>query len=165
MLRDFGHPCLASLPHGSDQEGGKKKKINRRKAGKQERPLEMNMQIAASKKKVQGICGVVCRIVFLPCCHLPCGSWLDVAWIGATCAGGLSLPGQEGLTRTGVGKSVFSRLLLQRHTLEKKMQRWRVKSREGARALAGARHAEWKSPENQLPSAQHKSPNTRRVPI
>lgn len=77
----------------------------------------------ASKKGTSTVCKfggfvkVVCRSIFLPCCHLPCGSWLNVARIGAACAGGLSLPGQEGLTRTGVGKSVFSRLLLQRHAL------------------------------------------------
>lgn len=59
-----------------------------------------------------GVCKVVGRSICLPCCRLPGGSWLDVAWIGATCAGGLSLPGQEGLTRTSVGKSVFGRLLL-----------------------------------------------------
>lgn len=40
-----------------------------------------------------------------------------MAWIRAAGAGGLSLPGQEGLTGAGVGKSVFSRLLLQGHSL------------------------------------------------
>lgn len=102
-------------------EKGKKREINRQKAGKQESPLEMNGNSGPQKRhiycmQVRGIWKVVWRCDFLPCCHLPCGSWLDVAGIGAACAGGLSLPGQEGLTRTGIGKSVFSRLLLQRHT-------------------------------------------------
>lgn len=106
------------------KKGKKTKKINRQNAGKQERPLEMNGNRAPQKGtstacKFRGVCKVVCRIMFLPCFHLPCGSWLDVAWEGAACAGGLSLPGQERLTRAGVGKSVFSRLLLQRHTLRK----------------------------------------------
>lgn len=52
--------------------------------------------------------------------RLPCGSWLDVTWVGAARAGGLSLAGQEGLTRAGVGESVFSRLFLHRHALGKK---------------------------------------------
>lgn len=50
---------------------------------------------------------------------LPGRGRLDVAWIGAAGAGGLSLPGQERLTRASVGESVFSRHLLQGHTLKK----------------------------------------------
>lgn len=59
---------------------------------------------------------------FVPWGHLPCGSWLDVAWVGSACAGGLSLSSQEGLARTGVGKSVFCRLLLHRHALVNDME-------------------------------------------
>lgn len=51
---------------------------------------------------------------------LPGRGRLDVSWIGAAGAGGLSLPGQEGLTGAGVGESVFSRHLLQGHTLKKR---------------------------------------------
>lgn len=42
-----------------------------------------------------------------------------MARVGAPGAGGLSLSGQERLTGAGVGKSVFSRLLLQGHTLQR----------------------------------------------
>lgn len=49
---------------------------------------------------------------------LPGRGRLDVARIGPAGAGGLSLPGQEGLTRAGVGESVLSCHLLQGHTLE-----------------------------------------------
>lgn len=48
---------------------------------------------------------------------LPRRRLLHVARVRAPRAGGLSLPGQEGLTGAGVGQSVFSRLLLQGHPL------------------------------------------------
>lgn len=50
---------------------------------------------------------------------LPGRGRLDMSWIGAAGTGGLSLPGQEGLTGASVGQSVFSRHLLQGHTLKK----------------------------------------------
>lgn len=50
---------------------------------------------------------------------LPGRRRLDMAQIGAAGTGGLSLPGQEGLTGASVGESVFSRHLLQGHTLKK----------------------------------------------
>lgn len=49
---------------------------------------------------------------------LPGGRRRDVAGEGAAGAGGLSLPGQEGLTRARVGQPVFSRHLLQGHALK-----------------------------------------------
>ena len=70
--------------------------------------------------EVQRIWKVVClRTVSAPVAFLPCGSWLDVAGVRAAGAGGLSLPGQEGLAGAGVGKSVLSRLLLDSHALRK----------------------------------------------
>lgn len=45
----FWQSCLASLPHGSDQEE-KKQKINRQNTGKQESPLEMNENSVPQKK-------------------------------------------------------------------------------------------------------------------
>lgn len=50
---------------------------------------------------------------------LPGRRRLDMAWVGAPGTGGLSLPGQEGLTGASVGESVFSRPLLQGHALKK----------------------------------------------
>lgn len=121
-MQDLG--SLASLPHGSDQEGKKRKSIGRMQENKNF--YNKRMGIVCLKKAVCTVCTVhvlykrfrdLKGSISLPCCHLPCGSWLDMAWVGAACAGGLSLPGQEGLTRAGISKSVFSRLLLHRHTL------------------------------------------------
>lgn len=54
-----------------------------------------------------------CRGDALPGCR-----GLDVTRIGPSGAGGLSLPGQERLTRPGAGQPVLSRLLLQSHSLK-----------------------------------------------
>lgn len=57
---------------------------------------------------------------------LPGGRRLDVSWIGAAGAGGLSLPGQEGLARARVGEPVLRRHLLEGHALEDK---WTIRPR------------------------------------
>lgn len=63
------------------------------------------------ERRGEGVCS--CAV------PLPGGGRLDVSRVGAAGTGGLSLPGQEGLTRASVGQSVFSRHLLQGHTLKK----------------------------------------------
>lgn len=50
---------------------------------------------------------------------LPGSSGLDMSRVRAAGAGGLSLTGQEGLTRPTVGQTVLSRLLLQGHSLRR----------------------------------------------
>lgn len=87
-----------------------------------ERPSERRSR--ALKTGACAVCvpGSVRRLAAVSCCPLPRRRLLHVARIRAPGAGGLSLPGQEGLTGAGVGESVFSRLLLQGHTLRTETQ-------------------------------------------
>lgn len=80
-MQDLGQPFLASLPHGSDQEGKKKENQSAGNAGNHLLPLEMNEnRMPQNRHIVRGTCKIAgCSISCPTAIYLAVADW---AWPG-----------------------------------------------------------------------------------